>query len=123
MSSSYLNPESIKTNKLKERYRLRCKLCDDLDKWTSQLQKRNVSGAEIMSNLLRYCHIYASRCTDLPEDEEKVKDDVFSFIENVGKKYPFGTGNRVKLVEMMIYAAYWLIDPQLNDVTDAGKVS
>ena len=50
-----------------------------------------------------------------------MKDDVFSFIENVGKKYPFGTGNRVKLVEMMIYAAYWLIDPQLNDVTDAGK--
>ena len=123
MSSSYLNPESIKTNKLKERYRLRCKLCDDLDKWTSQLEKRNVSGAEIMRNLLRYCHIYTSRCTNLPEDEEKVQDDVFSFIENVGKKYPFGTGNRVKLVEMMIYAAYWLIDPQLNDVTDAGKVS
>ncbi len=122
MSSSYLDPQSIEQNRLELRYAMRRKLIDLLDKWTADLEKRSVPGSEIIRNMALYCHIYMSRCTSLPETAHEMPM-VEDFAKRMAKRYPWGTNARVRLVEQMMFAAYWLLDPEMDKVTEAGKNS
>jgi len=48
---------------------------------------------------------------------------VEDFAKRMAKRYPWGTNARVRLVEQMMFAAYWLLDPEMDKVTEAGKNS
>ena len=122
MSSSYLDPQSIEQNRLELRYAMRRKLIDLLNKWTADLEKQSVPGSEIIRNMALYCHIYMSRCTSLPETAHEMPM-VEDFAIRMAKRYPWGTNGRLRLVEEMMYAVHWLLDPEMDKVTEAGKNS
>ena len=119
MTSPYLEPKVAKKEYLEDRYRIREWMIGGLDKWTLALEEKT-GGFEIISNLVRYCHIYMGRCSDLPETTH-VMPLVEGFVEKMEKKYPLGTPGRVRLIEQMMFATYYLLDPELDKVTEAGK--
>ena len=119
MTSPYLEPKAAKKEYLEDRYRIREWMIGRLDKWTLALEQKT-GGFEIISNLVRYCHIYMGRCSDLPETTH-VMSLVEGFVEKMEKKYPLGTPGRVRLIELMMFATYYLLDPEFDKVTEAGK--
>ena len=119
MTSPYLEPKAAKKEYLEDRYRIREWMIGGLDKWTLALEQKT-GGFEIISNLVRYCHIYMGRCSDLPETTH-VMPLVEGFVEKMEKKYPLGTPGRVRLIAQMMFATYYLLDPELDKVTEAGK--
>ena len=119
MTSPYLEPKIAKKEYLEDRYRIREWMIGGLDKWTLALEEKT-GGFEIISNLVRYCHIYMGRCSDLPETTH-VMPLVEGFVEKMEKKYPLGTPGRVRLIAQMMFATYYLLDPELDKVTEAGK--
>ena len=119
MTSPYLEPKTAKKEYLEDRYRIREWMIGRLDKWTLALEQKT-GGFEIISNLVRYCHIYMGRCSDLPETTH-VMPLVEGFVEKMEKKYPLGTPGRVRLIAQMMFATYYLLDPELDKVTEAGK--
>ena len=119
MTSPYLEPKIAKKEYLEDRYRIREWMIGGLDKWTLALEEKT-GGFEIISNLIRYCHIYMGRCSDLPETTH-VMPLVEGFVEKMEKKYPLGTPGRVRLIAQMMFATYYLLDPELDKVTEAGK--
>ena len=119
MTSPYLEPKAAKKEYLEDRYRIREWMIGGLDKWTLALEEKT-GGFEIISNLVRYCHIYMGRCSDLPETTH-VMPLVEGFVEKMEKKYPLGTPGRVRLIEQMMFATYYLLDPEFDKVTEAGK--
>ena len=119
MTSPYLEPKVAKKEYLEDRYRIREWMIGGLDKWTLALEEKT-GGFEIISNLVRYCHIYMGRCSDLPETTH-VMPLVEGFVEKMEKKYPLGTPGRVRLIAQMMFATYYLLDPELDKVTEAGK--
>jgi hypothetical protein len=119
MTSPYLEPKAAKKEYLEDRYRIREWMIGRLDKWTLALEQKT-GGFEIISNLVRYCHIYMGRCSDLPETTH-VMPLVEGFVEKMEKKYPLGTPGRVRLIAQMMFATYYLLDPELDKVTEAGK--
>ena len=116
MSSVYLKED---LQYLEKRYKIRTWIVGGLDKWTLALEQKT-HPFEIISNLVRYCHIYMGRCTDLPETTHFMPL-VESFVEKMEKKYPLGTPGRVRLVSQMMFATYYLLDPEFDKVTEAGK--
>ena len=121
MSSSYLKPEISQKERLEERYKVRAWINGGLDKWTLALEQKTY-GFEIISNLVRYCNIYMSRCTGLPETTHFIPL-IEDFVEKIEKKYPLGTPGRVKLISQLVFATYYLLDPEIHKVTEAGKNS
>ena len=119
MTSPYLEPKAAKKEYLEDRYRIREWMIGRLDKWPLALEQKT-GGFEIISNLVRYCHIYMGRCSDLPETTH-VMPLVEGFVEKMEKKYPLGTPGRVRLIAQMMFATYYLLDPELDKVTEAGK--
>ena len=119
MTSPYLEPKAAKKEYLEDRYRIREWMIGRLDKWTLALEQKT-GGFEIISNLVKYCHIYMGRCSDLPETTH-VMPLVEGFVEKMEKKYPLGTPGRVRLIAQMMFATYYLLDPELDKVTEAGK--
>ena len=119
MTSPYLEPKAAKKEYLEDRYRIREWMIGGLAKWTLALEQKT-GGFEIISNLVRYCHIYMGRCSDLPETTH-VMPLVEGFVEKMEKKYPLGTPGRVRLIAQMMFATYYLLDPELDKVTEAGK--
>ena len=115
MSSVYLKED---LQYLEQRYKIRTWIVGGLDKWTLALEQKT-HGFEIISNLVRYCYIYMGKCTDRPEPTH-LMPLVEDFVEKMAKKYPPGNG-RVELVEQMMFATYYLLDPELQKVTEAGK--
>ena len=85
MTSPYLEPKVAKKEYLEDRYRIREWMIGRLDKWTLALEQKT-GGFEIISNLVRYCHIYMGRCSDLPETTH-VMPLVEGFVEKMEKKY------------------------------------
>ena len=81
--------------------------------------KQKTNGFEIISNLVRYCNIYMSRCTDLPKTTHFIPL-IEDFVEKIEKKYPLGTPGRVKLISQLVFATYYLLDPEIHKVTEAG---
>ena len=122
MTSPYLDPESIERNRLEMRAAIRRSIIVILGKWAAELEKKNVSGLEIIRNLALYCCIYMSRCKQCVETEDEMPM-VEDFAKRMAKRYPWGTNARVRLVEQMMFAAYWLLDPEMDKVTEAGKNS
>ena len=120
MEKEKLESQPIEQNLLEIRYRIRRLLIEQLDNWTLELEKKKIPGAEIMKNLVRYCHLYMSRCTDM-SDIQHYMPMVKNFIDEIDKKYPWGTNERIRLVEQLIFGAYYLLDPELQQVTEAGK--
>ena len=118
MSSSYLKPEISQKERLEERYKVRAWINGGLDKWTLALEQKTY-GFEIISNLIRYCNIYMSRCTGLPETTHFIPL-IEDFVEKIEKKYPLGTPGRVKLISQLVFATYYLLDPEIHKVTEAG---
>ena len=118
MSSSYLKPEISQKERLEERYKVRAWINGGLDKWTLALEQKTY-GFEIISNLVRYCNIYMSRCTGLPETTHFIPL-IEDFVEKIEKKYPLGTPGRVKLISQLVFATYYLLDPEIHKVTEAG---
>ena len=84
MTSPYLEPKTAEKERLEERYKIREWICGGLDKWTLALEQKT-AGFEIISNLVRYCHIYQGRCTDLPETTHFMPL-VEGFVEKMEKK-------------------------------------
>ena len=119
MTSPYLEPKAAKKEYLEDRYRIREWMIGGLDKWTLALEQKT-GGFEIISNLVRYCHIYMGRCSNLPETTH-VMPLVEGFVEKMEKKYPLGTPGRVRLISQMMFATYYLLDPEFDKVTEAGK--
>ena len=119
MTSPYLEPKAAKKEYLEDRYRIREWMIGGLDKWTLALEQKT-GGFEIISNLVKYCHIYMGRCSALPETTH-VMPLVEGFVEKMEKKYPLGTPGRVRLIEQMMFATYYLLDPEFDKVTEAGK--
>jgi len=119
MTSPYLEPKAAKKEYLEDRYRIREWMIGGLDKWTLALEQKT-GGFEIISNLVRYCHIYMGRCSDLPETTH-VMPLVEGFVEKMERKYPLGTPGRVRLISQMMFATYYLLDPEFDKVTEAGK--
>ena len=117
MTSPYLEPKTAEKERLEERYKIREWITSGMDKWTLALEQK-IHGFEIISNLVRYCHIYMAKCTDRPEPTHLVPL-VEDFVKKMAKKYPLGNG-RALLVEQMMFATYCLLDPELNKVTEAG---
>ena len=62
-----------------------------------------------------------SRCKQCVETEDEMKM-VEDFAIRMAEKYPWGTNERLRLVEEMMYAVHWLLDPEMDKVTEAGKV-
>ena len=122
MTSPYLDPESIEQNRLEMRAAIRRSIIVILGKWAAELEKKNVSGLEIIRNLALYCHIYMSRCKQCVETENEMQM-VEDFAIRMAEKYPWGTNGRLRLVEEMMYAVHWLLDPEKDKVTEAGKNS
>ena len=120
MSSPYLDPESIEQNRLEMRFAIRRSLIVILGKWAAELEKKNVPGLEIIRNLALYCCIYMSRCKQCVETEDEMKV-VEDFAIRMAEKYPWGTNERLRLVEEMMCAVHWLLDPEMDKVTEAGK--
>jgi len=118
MSSPYLEPNSAEKERLEERYKIRAWINGGLDKWTLALEQKTY-GFEIISNLVRYCNIYMSRCTDLPKTTHFIPL-IEDFVEKIEKKYPLGTPGRVKLISQLVFATYYLLDPEIHKVTEAG---
>ena len=118
MSSPYLEPNSAEKERLEERYKIRAWINGGLDKWTLALEQKT-NGFEIISNLVRYCNIYMSRCTDLPKTTHFIPL-IEDFVEKIEKKYPLGTPGRVRLISQLAFATYYLLDPELHKVTEAG---
>ena len=83
MTSPYLEPKAAKKEYLEDRYRIREWMIGGLDKWTLALEQKT-GGFEIISNLVRYCHIYMGRCSDLPETTH-VMPLVEGFVEKMEK--------------------------------------
>jgi len=122
MTSPYLKTEVAQKEYLEERYKIREWINGGLDNWTLALEQKT-NGFEIISNLVRYCNIYMSRCTDLqdlPETSHFIPL-VEGFVEKIEKKYPLGTPGRVRLISQMMFATYYLLDPELHKITEAGK--
>ena len=120
MISPYLDPESIEQNRLEIRSAIRRSIIVILGKWAAELEKKNVSGLEIIRNLALYCCIYMSRCKQCVETEDEMKmGEDFAII--MAKRYPWGTNGRLRLVEEMMCAVHWLLDPEMDKVTEAGK--
>ena len=122
MTSPYLDPESIEQNRLEMRAAIRRSIIVILGKWAAELEKKNVPGLEIIRNLALYCCIYMSRCKQCVETEDEM-EMVEDFAIRMAEKYPWGTNERLRLVEEMMYAAHWLLDPEMDKVTEAGKNS
>ena len=120
MTSPYLDPESIERNRLEIRSAIRRSIIVILGKWAAELEKKNVSGLEIIRNLALYCCIYMSRCKQCVETEDEMKM-VEDFAIRMAKRYPWGTNGRLRLVEEMMCAVHWLLDPEMDKVTEAGK--
>ena len=119
MTSPYLEPRLAQKEYLEQRYKIRAWINGGLDRWTLALEQ-NTDGFEIISNLVRYCHIYLKSCTDLPETTH-LMPLVEGFVEKMEKKYPLGTPGRLRLIAQMMFATYYLLDPELDKVTEAGK--
>ena len=122
MSSSYLDPQSIEQNRLELRAAIRRNFIVLLGKWAAELEKKNVPGLEIIRNLALYCCIYMSRCKQCVETEDEMQV-VEDFAKRMAKRYPWGTNGRLRLVEEIMCAAHWLLDPEMDKVTEAGKNS
>ena len=122
MTSPYLDPESIEQNRLEIRSAIRRSIIVILGKWAAELEKKNVPGLEIIRNLALYCCIYMSRCKQCVETEDEMKM-VEDFAIRMAKRYPWGTNERLRLVEEMMCAVHWLLDPEMDKVTEAGKNS
>ena len=122
MTSPYLDPESIEQNRLELRSAIRRNLIVLLGKWAAELEKKNVPGLEIIRNLALYCCIYMSRCKQCVETEDEMPM-VEDFAIRMAKRYPWGTNGRLRLVEEMMCAVHWLLDPEMDKVTEAGKNS
>ena len=122
MTSPYLDPASIEQNRLEIRSAIRRSIIVILGKWAAELEKKNVSGLEIIRNLALYCCIYMSRCKQCVETEDEMKM-VEDFAIRMAKRYPWGTNGRLRLVEEMMCAVHWLLDPEMDKVTEAGKNS
>ena len=122
MNLAYLDPESIEQHRLELRSAVRDNLIVLLGKWAAELEKKNVPGLEIIRNLALYCCIYMSRCKNLAEtaDEMPMVED---FAIRMAERYPWGTNGRLRLVEEMMCAVHWLLDPESHKVTEAGKNS
>lgn len=120
MTSPYLDPESIEQNRLEIRSAIRRSIIVILGKWAAELEKKNVPGLEIIRNLALYCCIYMSRCKQCVETEDEMKV-VEDFAIRMAKRYPWGTNGRLRLVEEMMCAVHWLLDPEMDKVTEAGK--
>ena len=118
MTSPYLEPNSAEKERLEERYKIRAWINGGLDKWTLALEQKT-HPFEIISNLVRYCNIYMSRCTDLPETTHFIPL-IEDFVEKIEKKYLLGTPGRVKLISQLVFATYYLLDPEIHKVTEAG---
>ena len=86
MTSPYLEPKFAEKERLEERYKIREWLNGGLDNWTLALEQK-IHPFEIISNLVRYCHIYQGRCTDLPETTH-LMPLVKGFVERMETKYP-----------------------------------
>ena len=119
MRSPYLEPNSAAKERLEERYKIRAWINGGLDKWTLALEQKT-HPFEIISNLVRYCNIYMSRCTGLPETTHFIPL-IEDFVEKIEKKYPLGTPGRVRLILQLAFATYYLLDPEIHKVTEAGK--
>ena len=46
---------------------------------------------------------------------------VEDFAIRMAKRYPWGTNGSLRLVEEMMCAVHWLLDPEMDKVTEAGK--
>ena len=119
MTSPYLEPRLAQKEYLEQRYKIRAWINGGLDRWTLALEQKT-DGFEIISNLVRYCNIYLKSCTDLPETTH-LMPLVEGFVEKMEKKYPLGTPGRLRLIAQMMFATYYLLDPELDKVTEAGK--
>ena len=119
MTSPYLKTEVAEKERLEERYKIREWINGGLDNWTLALEQKT-HGFEIISNLVRYCHIYMGKCTDLTETTH-LMPLVEGFVERMETKYPLGTPGRVRLVTQMMFATYYLLDPEIHKITEAGK--
>ena len=119
MISPYLKTEVAEKERLEERYKIREWINGGLDNWTLALEQKT-HPFEIISNLVRYCHIYMGKCTDLPETTH-LMPLVEGFVERMETKYPLGTPGRVRLVAQMMFATYYLLDPEIHKITEAGK--
>ncbi len=120
MTSPYLDPESIERNRLELRCAIRHNLIDQLGRWAAELETQSVPGLEIIRNLALYCCIYMSRCKQCVETEDEMKM-VVDFAIRRAKRYPCGTNERLRLVEEMMCAVHWLLDPEMDKVTESGK--
>ena len=89
MISPYLKTEVAEKERLEERYKIREWINGGLDNWTLALEQKT-HPFEIISNLVRYCHIYMGKCTDLPETTH-LMPLVEGFVERMETKYPLGT--------------------------------
>ena len=118
MTSSYLKTEIAEKERLEERYKIREWITSGMDKWTLALEQKT-HPFEIISNLVRYCNIYMSRCTDLPKTTHFIPL-IEDFVEKIDKKYPLGTPGRVKLISQLVFATYYLLDPEIHKITEAG---
>jgi hypothetical protein len=118
MTSSYLKTEIAEKERLEERYKIREWITSGMDKWTLALEQKT-HPFEIISNLVRYCNIYMSRCTDLPKTTHFIPL-IEDFVEKIEKKYPLGTPGRVKLISQLVFATYYLLDPEIHKITEAG---
>ena len=118
MTSPYLEPNSAEKERLEQRYKIREWVNGGLDKWTLALEQKT-HPFEIISNLVRYCNIYMSRCTDLPETTHFIPL-IEDFVEKIEKKYPLGTPGRVSLISQLVFATYYLLDPEIHKITEAG---
>jgi len=118
MTSPYLEPNSAEKERLEQRYKIREWINGGLDKWTLALEQK-IHPFEIISNLVRYCNIYMSRCTDLPKTTHFIPL-IEDFVEKIEKKYLLGTPGRVKLISQLVFATYYLLDPEIHKVTEAG---
>tara|TARA_B110001454_G_scaffold198901_1_gene203332 strand:+ start:398 stop:766 length:369 start_codon:yes stop_codon:yes gene_type:complete len=117
MISPYLKPKIAEKEYLEQRYKVRAWITGGLDKMTLAMEQQT-HGFEIMSNLVRYCHIYSYRCT---EPDTHSMPLVQGFVEKMEERYPIGTTGRVRLIEQMLLAAYYLLDPEIDEITEAGK--
>ena len=115
-----MDSESIEQNRLEMRAAIRRSIIVLIGKWTAELEKKNVPELEIIRNLALYCCIYMSRCKQCVETEDEMKM-VEDFAIRMAEKYPWGTNERLRLVEEMMYAVHWLLDPEMDKVTEAGK--
>ena len=62
-------------------------------------------------------------CEKIPNEGKRIEKDIEleGFVKRMETKYPLGTPGRVRLVAQMMFATYYLLDPEIHKITEAGK--